>query len=253
LQKDLKYANELHAKKMLELRGQIRVLKDERQLNLRTIWTLQDHDEEAWGETLEEGMGKLEMEEVVGYMSLETKNLTISNYKQFHGCMQCRYNECPWVLHLHHKDVKGFTVSSGLDSHPWDEVVAETRKCVVYCSRCHTVWHYNQHLARVAKRTRFGGWTADEKTKFLEGLLVFGKRKWQKVAEEFVFTRTGEQVKTHARMYYIELKRKMVVYARKSGDTGRGRSPHVASQRGVTGPGVRTFQTCYDADGLIVE
>ena len=171
---DLEKDIERQGKEMCTLNVQIRALKDERRLNQRTIWTLQEH-EKAWGEKIGEGMGKLEFEKVLGKMSLETKRLTISNYKRYHGCKQCGYSECPWALQLHHTDPdrKEFTVSHALQSHPWDEVVEETRKCVVYCSRCHTEWHYAQHISGLLKQCRklnVGPWTEEEKIQIMESI-----------------------------------------------------------------------------------
>jgi hypothetical protein len=83
-------------------------------------------------------------------------------------------------------------VSQATMKHSWDELIEEIGKCTVLCANCHAVWHHLEHLARVPKSGQFnvGHWTAEEKTKFLEGLLVFGKGKWKKIAEDFVVTRT---------------------------------------------------------------
>ena len=51
------------------------------------------------------------------------------------------------------------------------------------------------------KNTMSGRWTADEHDRFLEGLELFGRRKWGKIAEH-VQTRTVIQVRSHAQKYF---------------------------------------------------
>ena len=60
-----------------------------------------------------------------------------------------------------------------MNSRPWDEVVEEIEKCEVYCSRCHTEWHYAQHISGLLKQCRklnVGPWTEEEKIQIMESI-----------------------------------------------------------------------------------
>lgn len=65
------------------------------------------------------------------------------------GCCQiCGYNrDCPSAYELHHRDpaVKLFDAGSYGLLRRWDELVAEARKCVLLCCRCHREVHAGLH------------------------------------------------------------------------------------------------------------
>ena len=51
-----------------------------------------------------------------------------------------------------------------------------------------------------------GRWSSEEHERFLEGLKMYGRRKWQKIAE-LVGTRTTIQVRSHAQKYFKKLRK----------------------------------------------
>lgn len=52
-----------------------------------------------------------------------------------------------------------------------------------------------------------GRWTKEEHQRFVEGLRKFGKN-WKKI-EEFVGTRSGPQIRSHAQKFFIRLEREV--------------------------------------------
>lgn len=67
----------------------------------------------------------------------------LSEYKAEHGCLLCQEKD-PIHLDLHHTDkkLKLFTIGTSYFK-PWEEIIAEIRKCVVLCDRCHGRYHQN--------------------------------------------------------------------------------------------------------------
>jgi hypothetical protein len=67
------------------------------------------------------------------------------------GCCQiCGYNrDCPSAYHFHHRDParKRFDVASRGLLRRWEELIAEVKKCVLLCSRCHAEVHDGLHKA----------------------------------------------------------------------------------------------------------
>ena len=51
-----------------------------------------------------------------------------------------------------------------------------------------------------------GRWSSEEHSRFLDGLEIYGRRKWQKIAE-LVGTRTTIQVRSHAQKYFKKLRK----------------------------------------------
>lgn len=59
-------------------------------------------------------------------------------------CNRCGYNNCNAALDMHHVDPsqKEFTISSAIASpKSWDCLIAEARKCILLCNRCHVELH----------------------------------------------------------------------------------------------------------------
>ena len=65
------------------------------------------------------------------------------------GCCQiCGYNrDCPAAYHFHHRDpaLKAFELGTRGLLRRWDELIAEVRKCVLLCCRCHAEVHAGLH------------------------------------------------------------------------------------------------------------
>lgn len=65
------------------------------------------------------------------------------------GCCQiCGYSrDCPSAFHFHHRDPasKKFDVGSRGLLRRWEELIAEVKKCVLLCSRCHAEIHEGLH------------------------------------------------------------------------------------------------------------
>lgn len=57
-------------------------------------------------------------------------------YLRLHPCVDCGESD-PIVLEFDHLGAKSFTVSTGLTTRSWDEVVSEMEKCEVVCVNCH--------------------------------------------------------------------------------------------------------------------
>lgn len=57
-----------------------------------------------------------------------------------------------------------------------------------------------------SKKT-FGRWTKEEHQRFIEGLKLFGKN-WKKV-EEYVSTRNGAQIRSHAQKFFNRLDKEL--------------------------------------------
>ncbi len=63
------------------------------------------------------------------------------------NCQICGYSRrCNPAYDFHHRDPakKSFEITTGL-MRQWEEVVAEARKCVVLCKRCHAEVHDGLH------------------------------------------------------------------------------------------------------------
>ena len=58
-------------------------------------------------------------------------------------------------------------------------------------------------------RSSAGRWTQVEHTRFTEALKMFGKN-WKKV-EDYVGTRTGAQVRSHAQKFFLKVQKKLNV------------------------------------------
>ena len=73
------------------------------------------------------------------------------------GCCQiCGYNrDCPAAYDFHHRDpaTKKFELRRGL-MRRWDEVIGETRKCVLLCKVCHAEVHAGLHKEWELKQAR---------------------------------------------------------------------------------------------------
>lgn len=69
--------------------------------------------------------------------------------KMLGGCCQiCGYNrDCPAAYDFHHRDptTKVFSVSCHGIMRRWEKVIAEARKCVLLCKRCHAEVHAGLH------------------------------------------------------------------------------------------------------------
>ena len=52
-----------------------------------------------------------------------------------------------------------------------------------------------------------GRWTKDEQRKFVEALQIYGKN-WKKI-EQYLETRSGSQIRSHAQKYFKKLNEKM--------------------------------------------
>ena len=60
------------------------------------------------------------------------------------ACCVCGYSRCHGTMHFHHLDpkLKDFSLSSArANPASWSGIVAELRKCVMSCNRCHSEIH----------------------------------------------------------------------------------------------------------------
>jgi len=62
-----------------------------------------------------------------------------------------------------------------------------------------------------------GRWTKEEHQKFIEGLRIYGKN-WKKV-EDYVGTRTGAQIRSHAQKFFNRLEKEYHKKTHKGSDT----------------------------------
>ncbi len=63
-------------------------------------------------------------------------------------CLICGYNrDCPAAYSFHHRDPKEklFEVSRRGLLRRWEDLIAEVRKCVLLCLRCHAEFHSGLH------------------------------------------------------------------------------------------------------------
>jgi 5-methylcytosine-specific restriction endonuclease McrA len=71
------------------------------------------------------------------------------DWKQFKSTLSCL--ECgiyhPAILDFHHIDpeMKTASVHSLVQSGRYKKAMEEVEQCVVLCSNCHRVYHYNEH------------------------------------------------------------------------------------------------------------
>jgi SHAQKYF class myb-like DNA-binding protein len=81
-----------------------------------------------------------------------------------------------------------------------------------------------------------GRWSKEEHQKFVQGVTKFGKN-WKKV-EEYIGTRTGAQIRSHAQKFFIRLTKEYKKRAEKNEregekekdrEKGRGRSDSIVS------------------------
>lgn len=81
-----------------------------------------------------------------------------------------------------------------------------------------------------------GRWSKEEHQKFVEGVTKFGKN-WKKV-EEYIGTRTGAQIRSHAQKFFIRLTKEYKKRSEKNEregerekekEKGRGRSNSIVS------------------------
>ncbi|XVE60709.1 hypothetical protein DITRI_Ditri05aG0149900 [Diplodiscus trichospermus] len=56
------------------------------------------------------------------------------------------------------------------------------------------------------KRKQGKPWTREEHRAFLRGLEVYGPSRWKQISEDFVKTRTPNQIASHAQKYNLWLK-----------------------------------------------
>lgn len=63
-----------------------------------------------------------------------------------------------------------------------------------------------ENMNSAQAKSSHGRWTREEHDRFVEGLRKFGKN-WRKV-EEFIGTRTGAQIRSHAQKYFNRLNKK---------------------------------------------
>lgn len=72
-----------------------------------------------------------------------TRGMFLSKIKELRGgqCIRCGYNKCLKALEFHHldPDKKDFTISN--DYFRLDEVVMESKKCILICANCHRELH----------------------------------------------------------------------------------------------------------------
>ena len=64
------------------------------------------------------------------------------------SCQICGYcKDCPAAYDFHHRDpaLKEFEIGSQGLLRRWDEVLAEVKKCVLLCCRCHVELHSGLH------------------------------------------------------------------------------------------------------------
>lgn len=97
------------------------------------------------------------------------------------------------------------------------------------------------HLLQVSQKNQdnsksAGRWSREEHQKFVEGVTKFGKN-WKKV-EEYIGTRTGAQIRSHAQKFFIRLTKEYKKRSEKSEregerekerEKGRGRSNSIVS------------------------
>jgi hypothetical protein len=59
-------------------------------------------------------------------------------------CKLCDYSKCQQALEFHHldPDQKKFTLGEKGACRKWEEMLAEAKKCVLLCSRCHKEVEY---------------------------------------------------------------------------------------------------------------
>jgi hypothetical protein len=68
-------------------------------------------------------------------------------------CKECGFTN-PVALVFHHRDpaMKQFGIAVGLTRrYSYDSLLAEAKKCDVYCSNCHLILHYNEKLGLLDK------------------------------------------------------------------------------------------------------
>lgn len=65
-------------------------------------------------------------------------------------CQICGYNKCNEVMEFHHLNPaeKEFTIGrmTRANCNSWSKTVAELKKCILLCNRCHGEVHYNSVL-----------------------------------------------------------------------------------------------------------
>lgn len=83
-----------------------------------------------------------------------------------------------------------------------------------------------------------GRWTREEHQRFLEAIKNFGKN-WKKV-EDFVGTRTGAQIRSHAQKFFLRLEKEL---KGKQPDTHSIGTKHTGSMRKFSETSISTSQT----------
>ena len=84
------------------------------------------------------------IQRAAGYM-LKHKNVRVKQLQglKLHvGCQACGYVRCARSLHFHHKgDDKEYNIGQMAATSTLEQIIAETRKCVVLCGNCHGETH----------------------------------------------------------------------------------------------------------------
>ena len=78
----------------------------------------------------------------------------LQQYKEFHGCMDCKGKFPYYVLDFDHRDpnLKKFSLNRMHLRNSWEQMIEEIGKCDVVCGNCHRIRSYTKghHLHKNA-------------------------------------------------------------------------------------------------------